>query len=66
MERCHYKPRIAGNHQKPGERHEQILLQSPQKELTPLTPRCQTSRLLNGEKINYSCFKPPSSWHFLE
>ena len=59
VERCHCKPRIAGNHQKPGERHEQILLQSPQKELTLLTPRFQTSSFQNCETIHFYCFCHP-------
>ena len=46
-------PRVTGNHQKPGESHEQMLPQLFQKE--PILPRLlfQTSSPGNSENINY-------------
>ena len=59
-------PRTAGNHQERGERSGQVLLQSLQKEPTPLTPWFQTSSLQNCGTKNFCCFKPPSWWKFVK
>ena len=53
-------PRIAGNHQKLGEKHEKV---SPSElpEGTNLTNALiQTSSIQNQEKINFCCLKTPS------
>ena len=44
---------------------EYILLHSPQKEPTLLTPWPHTFRLWNCETITFCCLKPPSLWHFV-
>lgn len=59
----HGMPRIAGPHQRLGERHGRCP-QSPQKSANLLTPWFQTE-LPDYERIHFCCFKPPSVWYFV-
>ena len=58
-----YKPRIAGNHQKLGERHETVSLSEPPEGTNPVN-----TLILDFWpshicwRINIYCFKPPWLW----